>query len=290
MTKLIVLLAGAMFVCLSADRLRSAGQTAALPKFEVATIKPTRSQGQVAEGRCHGVDSKYSATAAASAPPLGRCRYTLATLRSLVFFAYRESPEQNPTILGAEGWMTSELYDIEAKADDPATATEAQMKLMLQSLLREQFHLEVHVEVHEEPGFALHEVPSGAKLKATAGAEPKPGGLNQTPMGGTVILPDNGGRLMKGNGLSMARLANFVGGILGRPVENKTDLNGLYDVTLNWTPEVGESIGPASGNSTDPAGPSFVTAVREQWGLRLDSEKVPVHVLVIDHAEKPPQN
>jgi uncharacterized protein (TIGR03435 family) len=94
--------------------------------------------------------------------------------------------------------------------------------------------------------------------------------------------------------------ANFVATlsqILGRTVIDKTDAMGLYDFDLKWTPELGQNIG-APGPlppgvpppSTDPSGPSLVTALQEQLGLKLESSRGPVEVLVIDSVQKPSEN
>jgi uncharacterized protein (TIGR03435 family) len=98
-------------------------------------------------------------------------------------------------------------------------------------------------------------------------------------------------------GATMAILAQQLGQQLGRKVIDKTGLEGAFDVELNWTPEPGQGMGPLGGPppgavlpQTDSAGPTLFTAVQEQLGLRLESAKGPVTVIVIDSISKPTEN
>ena len=93
-------------------------------------------------------------------------------------------------------------------------------------------------------------------------------------------------------------IENFIQGLsqqLGRPVINKTGLKGFYDIKLQWTPELGAGFVKPGGPDPDPppadtSGPSIFTAIQEQLGLRLESTKGPVEVLVIDSVQKPMEN
>jgi uncharacterized protein (TIGR03435 family) len=265
-------------------------QTATIepPAFEVVSIKPTQSRGIIG-GRCHGVDSKFS-PAAATAPPLGRCRFERVSLRALISLTYHKPTGESPKIVGGDPWVGSENYDIEAKAEDPEHTTEAQLQSMVQTMLRTEFKLQFHYETHDEAGFALTRIPNATPLKEYANTTPQPGVLNQAPVGGLVIVPNGAGRTMKAQGYGIGKLAQFVGGNVGRPVIDKTGLVGLYDITLTWTPTVGDGIGPRRDEFTDPQGATFVTALREQLGLRLEPQKVPVETLVIDRAATPNLN
>ncbi len=270
-----------LFAIAATTALAGPSRMHALPQqtlsFEVATIKPTLSQGGIIGGSCHGLDSKYT-TGQAAPPPLGRCLYSRVSLKSLVMLAYRAAADERLTVTGGENWAGSDEFDVEGKADDPSTATQAQLQVMLQSLLRERFKLQAHRETREEPGFALFVV-DASKLKPASNEEAKPGVINQAPMGNFVILPEGTGRTMKGRSVNVASIARTLS---GKPIADKTGLTGLYDVTVSWTPDV-----VAGGDGTDRLGPSWVTALREQLGLRVEAQKVPVPVLVIDHAEKP---
>src|SRR5262249_15323673 len=87
----------------------------------------------------------------------------------------------------------------------------------------------------------------------------------------------------------MVQLVDRLSTVLGRPVVDKTGLTGLYNITLSWTPDP-TSAQPASAPSVAPLGPSLFTAIQEQLGLKLDSAKGPVEVVVLDSAVKLPQN
>jgi uncharacterized protein (TIGR03435 family) len=107
---------------------------------------------------------------------------------------------------------------------------------------------------------------------------------------------------MMGRGMLMATatqfatLAQVLSDQLGRPVVDKTGIKGFYDFKLTWTPDVGQGPGGPLGPGgpepppVDPSGPSVFTALQEQFGLKLDSAKGPVEILVIDHVEKPSEN
>ena len=103
---------------------------------------------------------------------------------------------------------------------------------------------------------------------------------------------------LTGQGLTMSSLAGLLSRQLGSKVEDKTGLTGKYDFTLQWTPERSGSPmsagpgqqGPDAAGSTDSSGPSIYTAIQEQLGLKLESQKGPVEVLVIDHVEPPSEN
>src|SRR5262249_34418102 len=158
-------------------------------------------------------------------------------------------------------------------------------------LLRDRFKLQFHRESHEQDGYALLPDENHLKLKSASNEPTVPGAINQAPSGGLVILPDGAGRVMKARAVKTTAIARFVSSALGRPVEDRTGLSGLYDVTLSWTPSSVDTIPSPSGEaSKDAMGPTLVTALREQLGLKLQAQKVTVERLVIDHAEKPTPN
>ena len=103
---------------------------------------------------------------------------------------------------------------------------------------------------------------------------------------------------MTGQGLPLSALARLLTDQLGRTVVDKTGLPGNYDFALQWTPDESQGAsfrGPdtvpqGSAPSADPSGPSLFTALQEQLGLKLESQKGPVEIYVIDHAEKPSEN
>src|ERR1044071_3171640 len=113
--------------------------------------------------------------------------------------------------------------------------------------------------------------------------------------GGVMMMAVNGRMRMQANGSQMAQLVNMLANQLSRPVVDETGLKGTYDYTLDFAPEPGMGhgpmpmAGPGGGDGGDSqAGPNLVTAVQEQLGLKLESKKGPVDLLVIDRAEKTP--
>jgi uncharacterized protein (TIGR03435 family) len=179
------------------------------------------------------------------------------------------------------------------------------MPLMVQSLLEDRFRLKVHRETREVPVYELMFAKAGnagPKLKLSAdqgpvedGALPQPGPGGPAPRGSLRLNPERG--YLEGNGIPVAELAHILSeqGVLSRPVIDKTELKGLYDFKLEWTPEPGLGT-VASGVSEPPplfadiSRPSIFTAIQERLGLKLESVRRPVEVLIVDRAEKPGGN
>jgi uncharacterized protein (TIGR03435 family) len=212
------------------------------------------------------------------------------SLKMLIQTAYDlYGPDAGQRISGGPGWLDSTKYDVEAKAADPVS--EAELKRMLQSLLAERFKLALHRETRETSGYKLVVAKSGPRLKEARADEERKG------------LWQLGGGPLTGQAASMQRLAQALAGRLGRPVSDGTGLTGAYDFTLTWTPDESEQgrlqspfatlppeIAAQLSRNRDPNGPSLFTAIREQLGLRLEPQKEPVQVMVIDHAEQPLPN
>ncbi len=205
-------------------------------------------------------------------------------------------------------WVSQERYDVQARSEkkDP---TKDEMRLMMRALLAERFKLVVHTETKEVPVFALTLVKAGKtgpKLQAhpaddscssDASAELNPSRSGPAPpeavkggfpavCGGILYVPGTGvGRLSFGaRNVTMASIANAMPswGALGRPVVDKTGLTGMWDFAMEFTPE-------GSGDAVASA-PTFLQALKEQLGLKLESEKGPVDSLVVDHVERPSAN
>jgi uncharacterized protein (TIGR03435 family) len=187
-------------------------------------------------------------------------------------------------ITGAPTWADAEVYDIEAKvaaSDLPAfhNLLPGQRNPMLRTLLADRFHLICHFETRTLPAYALVVLKGGPKL-----AEIQPGILSNG-------LKDPGGIDMShgaltATGSSMQGLAHVLQMQLGRPVVDRTGLTGNYNFKLNWTPDSGATAVPADAES----GPSIFTALQEQLGLKLESNKAAVEVLVVDHIERPSED
>ncbi len=206
----------------------------------------------------------------------------------MITFAYDVRDFQ---VSGGPGWVGTERFDVRAKSEraaadgpqDPGKMTEDQRKTLqdqmrerLRALLANRFQLMVHRETKEESIYALVVSKSGSKLQ-----ENKKPGPRQGMSGGR-------GRL-QGMAAPTEMLVQTLSNALGRPVVDKTGLAGKYDFVLEWTPDLG-TAGLDGANSPLPSGPTIFTALQEQLGLRLESQKGPVENIVIDRAEKPSEN
>jgi uncharacterized protein (TIGR03435 family) len=284
-TRLVILLAGFSIVAIPLLS-QSLGQRLA---FEVASIKPSDPNAQLQINvACHGVDTSSSPDGPTHAG-LGRCILRNVSLKLLIVLAYEHRFEfvrskLDQMIIAAPDWTSSDLFDIEAKAEVPSKATLAELFDMFQQLLADRFQLKFHYETKDQTGLALVVAKNGPKLKAPAGDDLPPRLYMAGQAGGKVI----------GHKSSVASLAQFLSGRLGHAVTDKTGLTDLYDFTLTWTPddsEVGSSGVPIRSTSEDdPLRISLLTALQEQLGLRLETQKFGLQVVVIDHVEKPTAN
>jgi uncharacterized protein (TIGR03435 family) len=235
--------------------------------FEVASVKKSTSGRNGVQGGCHGIDSKYGAAELAAAPPLGRCVITDGRLSHLIGMAYGVSMAM---IQNAPDWVIAgaDRFNVEAKAEDPAHTTEAQLHEMLQALLAERFQLKFHRENRDMAGFAIVIGKNGPRLREAKGDEVGLFGNGGKPRPGEPIS-------LKLRGFSMPQLAALLSQIGPGPMADKTGLTGEYDFDLTWD---------------ESSGPSLFTALQEQLGLKLEPRKVPVMFFVFDSAERPGDN
>jgi uncharacterized protein (TIGR03435 family) len=264
-------------------------QVAAPLTFEAASVKPAGPRSGLTWGSCRGTDPSGGGGWIASrilpgmsrpAPPaLGRCSITRASLKQILQAAYDLAPTVE--ITGGPAWFDSDRFDIDAKAEDPSKTTEAQLQQMLQQLLADRFKLKLHREEKEVSGFLLVVDRNGSKVKEVSET------VNVPPERGM-----QGGRPgdMNYRAAPMSLLAQFLSGVFGRPVQDKTGLTGRYTFTLKWALAENDFVPPEFARPPDPAGPSLVTALQEQLGLRLQSGKVPILIVVVDSAERPLPN
>jgi len=240
----------------------------AKPTFEVATIKPSNPEtpGQALQvGRGGG-----NAFTTLNLP-----------LSELIKFAFGIHGKQ---VIGGPSWMESEKYDILAKPDTEGVPNAAQLRSMVQKLLVERFGLEFHREKKELSAYVMTVDKAGLKItKAEANRGNLPGFGGRGP--GAVGV----------NNSTMPEFADFLQArLLDRPVVDQTGLEGRYDFTLEWKPDIPAS---AAGGAAPPAlpqniedRPDLLTAMRLQLGLKIESGKTPVEVLVIDKLTKPTAN
>jgi len=262
---------------------------ASAPVYEVASIKPDKSGDM--RFKVMNTPDGFSAD---------------STLQMLIRLAYGVEDNQ---ISGAPNWVNSDRYDIEAKMDG-ATADEVRKlsgeqnqstrEHMLQALLVDRFKLTLHRETRELPLYSLVVAKNGSKLQESKPGEPDKRGF-KTPDGHPMAQGHffrMGMGQLDGHSIGTGDIARVLAQQLGRKVVDNTGLTANYDFTLKWTPEEGQGpafrepeAGPGAGSTPAPeTGPSIFTALQEQLGLKLESQKGPVEILVIDHVEKPSEN
>jgi uncharacterized protein (TIGR03435 family) len=250
--------------------------TAGRLSFEVATIKPSGAAGYIPGG------------------PVGKGGYfawRATTLRMLVWTAYfvREWQMDWKIEGGTFGWVDSELWDVEARArqedvdtmpKDPIAQSHMRM-LMLQSLLEDRFKLRVERQTRQAPVYNLVIAKGGPKLKPDDGRDLSP--RWQLKPGNMVAM----GQSIEGRAIPIERLTSYLLNRAGRPVIDRTDLKGLYNISLKWTDDNSAAGDSPLARKSLSLGPAFFTALEEQLGLRLESAKGPVEYLVIKSAQKP---
>jgi len=214
----------------------------------------------------------------------GGLRIVCMPLKWIIMFAYDMNEFQ---VSGGPAWIESQGFDIVAKAPGAAasetrlpTAEEhRQARLRLQALLAERFQLVVRRETKDTQVYALLIAKNGFKMKASAGESR---GLRQSESGE-----------MTGIATRMEILTKVLSRVIGHPVLDKTGLTGSYDFTLKFAPELtgGGLEKPGSGVGTlDMAAPSIFTALQEQLGLKLESQKAPAEFIVIERVARPTPN
>jgi len=285
-----------------AATVRLAGQAAdgRSPSFEVASVKRNKAGS-------NGVRLLFQ--------PGGRFTAENVTLQFLISAAYRDPrPLADFQISGGPKWITSDRFDVIAKAEgDPTQAVDGPptiMFAMLRTLLADRFKLRVHDDTREMPIYALVKARNDGRLgtrltsstvdcaalmrTAGRGGPPQPGSPTERPACGIRVGFGN----IAAGGLSILELAGSISRMPGvnRVVVDRTGLEGVYDVDLQWTPDQlpprpagGAPDAPirVNGADIDPNGPSIFTAVQEQLGLKLESTRGAVHVIVIDAVEQP---
>jgi len=262
----------AMLILLAAAP--AAAQTAAPHTFEVASVKVATSGYNGYRGGCHGIDSATRPGPDEAPPPLGRCVITDARLSHLIGIAFGVSVQDLST--GPDWIQRGDLrFDVNARAEDPATTTQKQLLTMLQNLLIERFQLKFHYRNTDAPGFSLTVAKNGPKLEKTTSDEVKT--VFAGPQGEAMLKPALGRAIsLTARKYSMAMLVNLLTAVgQSGPGVDKTGLIGEYDFTLSWDSE---------------AGPLLSTALHQQLGLQMKAERVPVSTFVVDSAEKPASN
>jgi uncharacterized protein (TIGR03435 family) len=262
-----LLLAAASFaiaiLCASAP----AQTAAATPAFDVASIHIDNTE---TDGRHHIFND----------PAESHLRTVNLALRDLIQFAYGLPDSQ---ILGGPAWLDSIMFDIDAKSDPavdaqlhalPTEQARQQKQKMVQALLADRFKLKAHQETRQLPVYALLVAKNGPKFQPSQ-------------ITGTTIDTGRARLHIAGSDDTIGILARELAQTLGRVVLNQTSLSG--DLKLRWTPD--DAPPPMLNGEPDPsAPPGIFTAIQEQLGLKLESTRGPVPVLVIDSVEMPSAN
>jgi uncharacterized protein (TIGR03435 family) len=292
-----------VFLCLILvevlDAPLSSAQTAAARQFEVVSIK-----------RDMGCDNQRAVR-----PSPNRLTAECRTVKSLIQIAYGAMASglrfnaREIEVSGGPAWSDSEYYDIVATAKNNTTV-EQMMGPMMQEVLENRFKLKLHRETKETAVYSLVVAKGGVKLEQTKEGSCISIDLNHLPpppvagqprpnfCGNPRILRNGSVVTITANRTTLTDLANALSRVSDRPILDKTGLSGLFDFQLSFVPDSSISgmagpIGAGEPSATlplvDGAGPSIFSAL-QQLGLRLESAKYPVEILVVDHLERPSEN
>jgi uncharacterized protein (TIGR03435 family) len=279
------------------------GLAAAQPtrSFDVASVKANKSDAQPNSNFPLGPGDVYS-------PNGGYFSATNFPLVIYIVFAYKIAGNQMQTLVPQlPGWVATEKFDIQARVQGNPGKDE--MRMMMRTLLAERFQLAVRMETRQAPVLAwvlLKPGTNGPKLRphpAEASCSTTPDPSAQPPTqpaarefpslcNGIFGMPPSArGRMRFGaRNVTIRFIADSLSGALGRPMVDQTGLSGTFDFTIEFTPERPGPATPGADIQPDNPGPTFEEALREQLGIKLQSQKAPVEVLVIDHVERPSAN
>lgn len=272
-----------ILICISVSLLWAPsghGQSSPEKSFDVISIKPNRSVN--------------AGTSLGDAVP-GHFTAKNFSLLYLIEYAYDVKESQ---VQGLPSWANSEKYDINAKMDDATAALERSLpadrqaklnKARVQSLFADRFGLKLHHEMKNMSILALTVAKGGPKF-TEALATPAPGDPHPLPSGSFVTTNNGTEWTIISNQTPLRILVTALSGqpeVSGRAIVDQTGLDANYSFALKWTPQ---SLSGGAAAASDALGPSLFTALQEQLGLRLESTKAPVDVLVIDHVEQPSPN
>jgi len=235
-------------------------QPRAAPSFEAASVKPAKEI--VVNGW----------TSTGNVPPIAPGQKSIhlvsVTLMSLISRAYGI---QQPDSVSGLSWLSTERYEIDAKAPEPAK--QGQFPAMLQTLLAERFHLRVHRESKDMRGYALVAVKSAFVLPPADPNEPK----SSTSSGSGHLVY---------SGITLGDFAIALGRLMAQPVLDATGIDGTFNLTLDAAPDSLPGLN-ARTKPTESPYPSVFSALK-QLGLALEPRNVTVHILVVDSADRVP--
>lgn len=277
-------------------------------EFDVASVKPDNaapSRETVNSNVPLGPQDAFTPTG-------GLFRATNFPLFQYAIFAYKLTPNQVQSVLSQlPKWAKTDRYDVEARAT--GNPTKDQYRLMMQALLADRFKLAIHYETKQMPVMALvlnkpgklgpqmQQHPADSTCSTALPTVPGPprtiaGGYPElcgAMIGG--IASDTPGRVrLGGRNMSMTMIATSfsipqLSGV-DRPIVDGTGLSGNFDFTILFTPEINGPLPPGANFTPDPNGLTFLEALKEQLGLKLESQTGPVESIVVDHVEQPSEN
>jgi uncharacterized protein (TIGR03435 family) len=233
--------------------------------FEAATIKPSKSDS-------NSVGNRFG-------PELAT--WTNATLGVLIENSYRLREYQ---IMSAPDWVNADRWDINARANGATTFP--QKMTMTRTLIEERFHLKYHMETRQLPVYILSAIKGGPKFQPPSDDDQPAGVKIRGGVKSAIIF----------HKIDVSLFPDYLSGELNIPVIDKVGLKGIQDFALEWSPVPNEGNFAVRNNdgapppSPDASGPTIFTAIQEQLGLKLESSKGPVEVLVIDSVERPTEN
>src|ERR1700678_2411667 len=224
------------------------------PQFETASIHPT---GAIEFDEPSGCLTT-----------IGLMRCTNVTLKRCVVSAYRVGPD---LVLGGPNWINTDRFQITARSDQPVG--DKDLMAMLQGLLADRFKLVLHRESRRREAMVLQVAKNGARLQPADGARTSWRNMHDH---------------LEAINITMADFAGILSRNLGLPVVDHTSLTGSFSFTLRWNPDNADAL--QHDEAAAALRPEISRAISRQLGLTLESQKVPVDILVIDHAEKPSEN
>jgi uncharacterized protein (TIGR03435 family) len=254
-----------------------------LPAFEVISIKPRT--GDTPTGKIPNAPDRFV-----------RPNVTVAQLMEYAFEV------RDFQILGGAGWVRSDRFEVSAKAE--SAVPDAQMRLMVRRLLAERFGLDVHRETREMDTYALvtsrRDGQLGEKMKSSSrdcapiidAGNPRPRQGDDPPPCAWFVALINGFARLRLTGIRVQRFASVLEPMATRKIVDRTGLTGTYDIELDFLPNPG-MMGLPIPNATalqQSDIPPLATAVQDQLGLKLESERAPVEIVVIDSVRQPTGN
>lgn len=226
------------------------------PAFAVASIHPSAEE------------VKFEHDGNTETTP-GTLRMQDVSVETCIKWAYGVQESQ----IAGPAWIDSDKFDITAKADGPATDDE--MKRMMQALLGDRFRLSFHHQEKELKAFVLTVAKGGAKVTPAVAPDAKP--YRQNSANGSVV-----------KSMTIQQFGDFISQPLHMPVVDQTGLTGKYDFVIDFTPYLPDekNMGPNRPDSTS----ILMAAMEGELGIKMETRKTQVDVMVIDHVEKPSAN